>query len=56
MGILDGRGGEIVLLVVPAQTGADDAHTVMMAAAAPDNVSTVDSLLASMHGSLSVAI
>ncbi len=56
VGILDGRGGEIVLLVVPTQTGADDAHTIMMAAAAPDNGSTVDSLLASRPGSLAVAV
>ncbi len=56
VGILDGRGGEIVLLVVPAQTGADDAHTIMMAAAAPDNVSTVDALLAGTPGSLSAAV
>ncbi len=56
VGILDGRGGEIVLLVVPTQTGADNAHTIMMAAAAPDNVSTVDSLLASTPGSLGVAV
>lgn len=56
VGILDGHGGEIILLVVPAQTGADEAHSVMMAAAAPDNTSTVDSLLASTHGSLSVAV
>ena len=28
VGILDGHGGEIILLVVPAQTGADDAHSV----------------------------
>jgi len=56
VGILDVHGGEIILLVVPAQTGADEAHSVMMAAAAPDNTSTVDSLLASTHGSLSVAV
>ncbi len=56
VGILDGRGGEIVLLVVPTQTGADNAHTIMMAAAAPDSVSTVDSLLASTPGSLGVAV
>lgn len=35
------------LVAVPTQTGADDAHTVMMAAAAPENVSKVGSLLAS---------
>lgn len=43
--VLDGRGDRIVLLVVPAATEADHAHTVAMAAAATDNASTVDSLL-----------
>ena len=46
VGILDGRGGQIVLLVVPVQTGADDAHAIMMAAAAPEDASDVESLLA----------
>ena len=35
----------IVLLVVSPQADPDDAHAIMMAAAGPDNVSTVDSLL-----------
>ena len=35
----------IVLLVVPPHTDADRAHATMMAAAAPDNDSTVDGLL-----------
>jgi len=35
----------IVLLVVPPHTDPDRAHTTMMAAAAPDNDSTVDGLL-----------
>lgn len=43
--VLDGRGDRIVLLVVPAATEADHAHTIAMAAAATDNASTVDSLL-----------
>jgi hypothetical protein len=35
----------ITLLVVPANTSPDDAHTTLMAAAAPGDNSTVDSLL-----------
>jgi hypothetical protein len=34
-----------LLLVVPADTDPDSAHTTMMAAAAPNNDSTVDNLL-----------
>ncbi|HZU46344.1 MAG TPA: DUF5994 family protein [Mycobacterium sp.] len=34
-----------VLLVVPAHTEPDRAHDTMMAAAAPDNTSTIDHLL-----------
>ena len=36
---------KIVLLVVPQQTDPDQAHTTLMAAAGPDNASTIDSLL-----------
>jgi hypothetical protein len=36
---------KIVLLVVPPATDPDRAHEAMMAAAAPDNASTVDYLL-----------
>jgi Family of unknown function (DUF5994) len=36
---------KIVLLVVPAYTEPDRAHDIMMAAAAPDNASTIDCLL-----------
>jgi hypothetical protein len=39
------NGTKVLLLVVPAQTEPDHAHTVMMTAAAPNNDSTVDSLL-----------
>ena len=46
VGILDGRGNEIDLLVVPTQTDAEDAHTMMMVAAETDDVSTVELLLA----------
>src|ERR1700758_4753090 len=35
----------IVLLVVPPHTDPDDAHTSMMAAAAPNKAATVDGLL-----------
>jgi hypothetical protein len=45
VGVLDGRGSKIVLLVVPAQTEPDRAHTIVMAAAATDNASSVDTLL-----------
>ena len=42
---------KIVLLVVPADTDADRAHDTLMAAAAPEDASTVDGLLAiSGHG------
>ena len=37
---------KIVLLVVAADTDPDDAHHTMMAAASPDNTSTVEDLLA----------
>ncbi|MCV7026483.1 hypothetical protein H7I77_24525 [Mycolicibacterium novocastrense] len=43
--VLDGSGSRITLMVVPAATEADFAHTIAMAAATPGNVSTVDSLL-----------
>ncbi|GAC1396031.1 MAG: DUF5994 family protein [Mycobacterium sp.] len=44
---VQGVGREkIVLLVVPPDTDADVAHEAMMAAAAPDNASTVADLLA----------
>ncbi|MCX2933537.1 DUF5994 family protein [Mycobacterium sp. CVI_P3] len=44
---IQGLGGRtVVLLVVPAATGPDRAHAIMMAAATPDDTSTVDELLA----------
>ncbi|MGH3676505.1 MAG: DUF5994 family protein [Mycobacterium sp.] len=43
--VLDARGNKIVLLVVPMQTDPDLAHSIVMAAAATDNASSVDSLL-----------
>ena len=39
-------GGRIALLVVPADTDADAAHTALMAAAAPGDKSTVVGILA----------
>ncbi len=46
-----GLGGrKVILLVVPATTGPDRAHAIMMAAAAPDNAATVDELLATGAG------
>ncbi len=44
--VLDARGNRIVLLVVPARTDADRAHSIVMAAAATDDASSVESLLA----------
>ena len=43
---LDVTGGRIVLLVVPAATDPDLAHSIVMAAAATDDATTVESLLA----------
>jgi len=43
--LLDATGNKIVLLVVPSHTDPDHAHTMVMAASAPDNVSSVDTLL-----------
>ncbi|MGV0606881.1 DUF5994 family protein [Mycolicibacterium sp. XJ1904] len=45
IGVLDGSGSRITLMVVPAATEADFAHTIAMAAATPGNESTVSSLL-----------
>jgi hypothetical protein len=47
LGFSDGRGNNLVLLVVPADTEADLAHTVLMAAAATDDATSVEALLAS---------
>ena len=44
--VLDAHGNRIVLLVVPAQTDPDLAHSIVMAAAAADDVASVESLLA----------
>jgi Family of unknown function (DUF5994) len=38
-------GARVILLVVPPQTDANDAHTTMMTAAQPSNAATVDGLL-----------
>ena len=38
-------GARLALLVIPPHTDANDAHTTMMAAAAPNNAATVDGLL-----------
>jgi hypothetical protein len=40
-----GNRNKIVLLVVPAHSEPDRAHDTMMAAAAPNNASTIDCLL-----------
>jgi hypothetical protein len=45
-----GLGGQrVVLLVVPADTEEHMAHEILMAAAAPDETATIDSLLATAH-------
>jgi hypothetical protein len=43
--VLSLRGDKIVLLVVPAQTEPDQAHSIVMTAATTDNASSVDFLL-----------
>jgi hypothetical protein len=43
--IIGRSGKKLVLLVVPTGTEPEDAHSIMMAAAAPDDASTVDGLL-----------
>jgi hypothetical protein len=44
---IQGLGGKkVVLLVVPAATDPNRAHTIMMAASAPEDTSSVDELLA----------
>jgi hypothetical protein len=44
--VLDARGNRIVLLVVPARTEPDRAHSIVMAAAATGDATSVESLLA----------
>lgn len=46
LGVVDAAGANINLLVIPAQTSPDDAHHVLMAAATPDDASSVGLLLA----------
>jgi uncharacterized protein DUF5994 len=43
--VVDSKGNKLVLLVVPFHFDPDQAHAVVMEAAAPDNVSSVDALL-----------
>jgi hypothetical protein len=43
--VLDVEGNKIALLVVPFRTDPDQAHAIVMAAAASDNVSSADTLL-----------
>jgi hypothetical protein len=49
VGISDGRGQSIVLLVIAPQTDPEQAHLVAMAAAATDDASSVESLLATVQ-------
>jgi hypothetical protein len=43
--VLGLNNNKVVLLVVPPRTDPDHAHDTMMAAAAPNNTSTIDCLL-----------
>ena len=43
--VLDANRNKIVLLVVSSLTDPDDAHAIVMAAAAPNDASSVDALL-----------
>ncbi|MBX7432588.1 hypothetical protein JDV09_10805 [Mycobacterium sp. Y57] len=52
LGVLDSHGRGTVLLVVPAQTSAEGAHTLMMSAAGAEDESGIDDLLATAQGSL----
>jgi hypothetical protein len=45
VGVVDGFGNKIVLLIVPVNTEADRAHAIVMAAAAADDATDVDTLL-----------
>jgi len=46
LGVLDTYGNKIVLLVVPAHTAPNRAHAIVMAAAATEDASSVDTLRA----------
>lgn len=46
LGVQGARGGEMLLLVIPAHTDPDQAHTAMMATAASENASSIRALLA----------
>lgn len=46
IGVSDGRGHEVILLVVPAKTDPDRAHAIVMAAAGAGDVSSTEHLLA----------
>lgn len=43
--VLDAKGNRTVLLVVPSHTDPDQAHSIVMTAAASGNMSSVDALL-----------
>ena len=43
--VLDAKGNKVVLLVVPAHIDPDQAHAIVMAAVAPGNASSADTLL-----------
>lgn len=47
LGFTDGRGQNLVLLVVPADTEAELAHNILMAVATADDATSVGALLAS---------
>jgi hypothetical protein len=46
LGVQGSRGGEMLLLVIPAHTDPDQAHAAMMATAASENAASIRALLA----------
>ncbi|MDO3634479.1 DUF5994 family protein [Mycolicibacterium arseniciresistens] len=46
IGVSDGRGHEVILLVVPAKTDPDRAHAIVMAASGAGDASSTQHLLA----------
>ncbi|MCV7170797.1 hypothetical protein H7I41_12820 [Mycobacterium manitobense] len=46
IGVSDGRGHEVILLVVPAKTEPDRAHAIVMAASGAGDASSTEHLLA----------
>jgi len=55
LGVQGVKGEEMLLLVIPAATGPDEAHAAMMATAASENASHIRALLATRSADLAVA-